>query len=148
MNLISSIVVNRPRNMVWDLMNDARLFPLWQKGYESTVQIKGSPGEEGAQAQHVYKENGKEFMFTEEVLESMPPSRIKVLLESNVMSYEVETELKESSGGTEITMTNHAVMKAFSFRILSPLLRKSFQKRQDEDLVRLKKLAESQATDK
>ncbi len=133
--------------MVWDLMNDPRLFPMWQKGYESTVQIKGSPGEEGAQAQHIYKENGKEFTFTENVLESEPPGRIRITLESDVMSYETETVLNETDSSTQITMSSNAIMKAFSFRVLSPLLRKSFQKRQDEDLLRLKQLAESQAVE-
>jgi len=143
MKLISSINISQPRDVVWEIMNDPKLFSQWQKGYESTVILDGVPGQKGARARHIYMENGKKFRFSEEVLESTPPSNIIVTLDSDVMKYHIHTELNETDNGTIVSMKNDATMKAFSFRVLSPFLRKSFQKRQDEDLQRLKKLVES-----
>ncbi|MEJ2006053.1 MAG: SRPBCC family protein [Cyclobacteriaceae bacterium] len=144
MKLISSVEINKNRQSVWNLLNDPSLFPQWQKGYESTVQLSGSPGEEGARAQHVFNESGKKFTFTEEVLESQEPEKILVTLDSDVMTYRIETTLEELGEQTRVTMTAQTTMKAFSFKILSPFLSKSFQKRQDEDLRRFKELAESE----
>ena len=143
MKLISSIQIEASPQKVWEIMNDPRLFSQWQKGYESTVQLKGEPGREGAKAQHVFLENGKKFTFEETVETSSPPAHITVTLDHPVMTYRIKTQLEESNAGTRVLIENLATMKAFSFKVLSPFLRKSFQKRQDEDLTRLKSLVES-----
>ncbi len=143
MKLTSEIVINRPAKMIWDFINDPAYFSLWQKGYESTVQISGTPGVAGAKAQHVFMENGKKFIFTEEVLESSPEEHISVVLDHPVMTYAIKTSLIPNEDSTTVQMTNDVTLKAFSFKILAPFLKKNFLKRQDEDLKKLKSVLES-----
>ncbi|MCA6073560.1 SRPBCC family protein [Fulvivirga sedimenti] len=147
MKLISEIVINKPASQIWDFINNPAYFALWQKGYESTVQISGSPGVEGSTAQHVYIENGKKFTFTEEVLKTEPPESISVVLDHPVMSYAITTTLTPHQDITNVKMSNQVTLKAFSFKVLAPFLKKTFLKRQDEDLSRLKTVLESRKPD-
>lgn len=120
-------------------MNDTRYMKDWQQGYSGTERISGEPLKKGAVAKHTYLERGKPFVMTETIIESNPPKEIDIILEHPTMTFSLKTTLNaEGANATRVTMENVIQFKAFSFKLLKPLLRGPFQKRQDEDLKRLK----------
>ncbi len=144
MKLTSSILINQPVEKVWKYMNDTSCMKEWQQGYTATEQLSGTPATKGAKAKHTYTERGKPFIMTETVIESNPPTAIDIVLEHPMMDYSIATRLQEDSPSvTRVQMDSQVRMKAFSFKILKPLLKKPFQKRQDEDLMRLKNKLEN-----
>ena len=143
MKLTSSIRINKPVQEVWDYINDTDTMKDWQQGYTSTEQLEGEPATKGARAKHTYMERGKPFEMTETVLDSRPPYAIDIILEHPAMDYSIATRLREDvEGSTRVQMDSEVKMKAFSFKVLKPLLKKPFQKRQDKDLENLKKVME------
>lgn len=139
MKLTSSILINQPIKKVWDYMNNTAHMKDWQQGYTDTEKISGTPATKGAKAKHTYTERGKPFIMTETVIDSHPPTAIDIVLEHPTMEYTIATRLREDSpSATHVQMDSKVRMKAFSFKVLKPLLKGPFQKRQDEDLVRLK----------
>ncbi len=143
MKLSSSIRIDRPVQEVWDYINDPETMSEWQQGYTSTEPLEGQPATKGARAKHTYTERGKPFVMTETVIDSRPPYAIDIVLEHPTMDYQIATRLREDTdGSTRIQMDSEVKMKAFSFKVLKPLLKKPFQKRQDKDLERLKNVME------
>jgi len=143
MKLTSSIQINRPVQEVWDFINDSKKMSEWQQGYTSTERLEGEPATKGARARHTYTERGRPFVMTETVLDSRPPYAIDIVLDHPTMDYHIATRLREDThGATRVQMDSEVKMKAFSFKVLKPLLKKPFQKRQDKDLERLKEIME------
>ncbi len=139
MKLSSSVIIDRPIQEVWEFINDTSTMQEWQKGYTSTEVIEGKPAEKGSMAKHTYMERGKPFIMKETVIDSRPPHAIDILLEHPTMDYQISTRLRtEAENTTLVQMDSLVRMKAFSFKVLKPLLKKPFQKRQDGDLDRLK----------
>jgi carbon monoxide dehydrogenase subunit G len=144
MKISSGTTINQPLAKVWDFINDPQYMKDWQQGYSGTERISGQPLEKGAVAKHTYLERGKPFVMTETIVESNPPNEIDIILEHPTMAFALKTRLQEEGpNATRVSMENEIRFKAFSFKVLKPLLRGPFQKRQDEDLKRLKALLEN-----
>jgi uncharacterized protein YndB with AHSA1/START domain len=139
MKISSGVTIKQPIQLVWEYMNDRSHMKEWQQGYTSSEHISGEPLMNGARARHTYTERGKPFVMTETILNSDPPRSIEIMLEHPAMNYAIITKLiSEDADTTHVTMDSNVTFKAFSFKVLKPLLKKPFQKRQDEDLQRLK----------
>lgn len=146
MKLRSSIRIDRPVEEVWKFLNNTDHMAEWQQGYTATERLEGEPLSVGARARHTYTERGKPFVMTETVIDSRPPYAIDVRLEHPAMDYFIATRLREDADGdTRVQMDSEVKMKAFSFKVLKPLLKGPFQKRQDKDLQRLKEVMEKKA---
>ena len=144
MKFDSSIAISGPAEKIWNLMTDPVYFSRWQEGYASTVQLEGRPGETGYKAQHVFTENNKKTIIREEVLESRPKEQLVVRKEHPAMTTEIAYRLQPGNGATALRADCSLVMKAFSFKVLSPFLRKPFQRQMQSELERLKAFIESE----
>ena len=69
------IDIRLPRECVLRTINNAELYPKWQRGLISTELIKGESGQTGAKRRIYIKIAGQRIQMIETILEYQPPER-------------------------------------------------------------------------
>lgn len=69
------IDIHLPRECVLRTINDAELYPKWQRGLISTELIKGESGKAGAKRRILIKIAGQRIKMIETILDYQPPER-------------------------------------------------------------------------
>ncbi len=141
MKLTAGIKINASTEEVWNVISSPAALALWQDGYQSTVMIHGDPGAESSQANHAFEEKGKKVQVSEKVVSLTPMSERTSELEYPVMTQHVKATL-QGEYPVNLTFDVQVTMKAFSLKLFSRWLRKSFQEKLQADLERLKQAVE------
>ena len=76
------------------------------------------------------------------VTEAAAPERFAFEAEGRDVSFSVEVELNDSSGGTRIRQRTVVALGNFALKLMAKKIRTELEKKQGEDLARLKGLAE------
>ena len=136
MKLSAQATIAASRQDVWKAISSPAAMALWQNGYQSTVMVKGEPGALYSVANHIFEEKGKKVNVSEHISSLSPPSERISELEYPVMKQKVHVSLK-GDNPVSVSIEIHATMKAFSLKIFSAWLHKSFQEKLDSDLKQL-----------
>ena len=72
-----SVIINKPKALVAELLNDPKNLGEWQDGFISYEHLTGDPGETGATALMKYDMKGRKLDLTETILENGMPDFFK-----------------------------------------------------------------------
>ena len=141
------IEISRPVEEVFSWLDDDEKAVQWLGGLEEIVPITEGGNRVGAQAKHVYLENGRRIEMIEETLVYEPDRRVKIRGEADSFTMTAEyvlTPLVTPLGdATLVELTSDARFKSGLMRVLSPLLAGFSNRRVMKDLRTLKSLVES-----
>lgn len=144
MTIISRVSIRRSVKEVWTFFDNPANLPLWLTGFKRFEPICGTQGEVGAKAKHVYEERGRTIEMIEEITLKEKYQRFHGTLDHQSMRSVIETEFIEiDATHTQMTATVHVTFHTFLFKLMMPLMKGVFQKRQDGDLIKLKSCVEA-----
>ena len=145
MKISTTIIINKPVQQVWEYFDNPDNMVNWLTGFKKWEHLTGEKGEIGAKAKQYYDNRGREIVMIEEITEKEPYKRFAGTLTHHSMDGVIEANFTDlGDGTTQLESINDTKFKMFALQVLSPFLKKSFQKRQDSDLAKLKELIEAQ----
>lgn len=144
MKIISRVAIDTPVKKVWDFFDNPDNMHLWLTGFKRFEPLSGKQGEVGATAKHVYEDRGRTIEMIEEITRKDMYRRFHGTLKHSSMTSLIETEFIDVNGTrTEMIATVDVTFHSFLFKLMSPLMKGAFQKRQDGDFVKFKSCVES-----
>lgn len=141
----STLTINRPIADVWNFLQDENNMKKWLSGFKRFERTAGQAGEVGACGKQYYEENDREIVIEEELTHFDPPYRWAGKLTNPHLDSTISYELTEYGDETELKVTNDITFKGLGMKMLQPFLKGSIQKKEDEDLARLKQVLEEEA---
>ncbi|MDN5203727.1 SRPBCC family protein [Fulvivirgaceae bacterium BMA10] len=138
-----TIIINKPRDIVWKLLSNPDDIGKWSKGFKKLEIVSGFPGEEGSQVKHIYEEKGREIEFLIDVVKVVENRCLHYVSFHETMSINVKNVLEKADHhSTSLISHVDVTFHKLFFRIMSPLMKRAFLKRHKEDFGRMKKLLE------
>ncbi|MBI2429021.1 MAG: SRPBCC family protein [Ignavibacteriales bacterium] len=146
MRTISTVVINKPVKDVWKFFDDPDNMQLWLTGFKRFEHISGTTGKPGAVSKHYYEMNGRSIEMTETITVRKEFEEFSGTMTNQWMVSSLTTTFRDlGNGSTEMKSNVESTFTPFFLKLFGPLMmKKGFQKRQDEDLDRLKIILERQ----
>lgn len=143
MKIESQVDVAKPIQEVWEWTDDPDNLKQWQKGFQRYELISGDMGEVGMVAHQHYKEGKREFYLRETLLEKDAPHHAQLELHHKTMTSIIDMNFVETGEqSTRVSCICDIELKGI-WKIIGPLMRKAFQKRQDEGFEMMKTAVEA-----
>ena len=139
----SQIEIQRPAQDVFSWLDDSEKAIQWLSGLEEIVPITEGGNRVGAQAKHVYVENGRRIEMVEETLAYEPNRHVTLRGVSESFTMTAEYTLTPKGDATVLALTSETQFKSRPMRLLSPLLAGFSNRRIMKDLQKLKSLVEN-----
>lgn len=145
MNYKSELAINIGIKSLWNILDDRQLKVKWTTNFIQSELISGEEKAVDAVYKIQFLEKGKNIIMIEKIIASKPFAYKELQLESkgqmtSIIKYTLEELDLNTTKLICQTQTNfHNGLIAF----LSPWMRKSMLKRQNQDLMKLKTVAES-----
>ena len=143
MTITSEITIDKPVQAVWDFTDNEHNLGKWLQGFQRWELVSGERGKPGQVANQHYEERGRQFILQETILEMNPPHHSKLALYHKTMESVIDMRFDDVDGKTKASLVCDIQLKGI-WKILGPLSKKTFQKRQDDDFARLKAAVESE----
>lgn len=146
MHTVSTAIIQKPVRDVWKFFDNPDNMPLWLTGFKRFEHVSGTPGKPGAVSKHYYEMNGRSIEMTETITVRNEYAEFSGTMTNQWMVSTLTTTFRDlGNGTTEITSAVDSAFTPFFLKVFGSLMMKSgFQKRQDEDLKRLKTVLEAQ----
>lgn len=145
MRITTNIIIKKPATEVWTYFNDSENMANWLTGFIRVKHMSGEKGEIGAVSKHYYDNKGREVVMVEKITEMEEYKHLASVLIHHSMDVLMEINFTDlGDGTTQLKSTNDIQFKMFALKVLAPFLKKSFQKRQDGDMAKLKELIEAE----
>jgi uncharacterized membrane protein len=142
-DVISDIVIDRPRAEVAAFASDPENAPLWSANIKSVSWESEPPLGIGTRVAFVAEFLGKRLAYTYEVVEYFPGERL--VMRTAEGPFPMETTYTWGSAGndgTRMTLRNRGAPSGFS-RLAAPMMAASMRRANRSDLTRLKALLEA-----
>lgn len=137
------ITIDASRQKVWAAFDNPDNLRRWQQNFHSYTHRSGQPGREGAVAELVFDENGKEIVLTETITERREPDFLAAMYESDHGSTLIVNHFEEIDENT----TRWTSWCNFTFRgfmkFKSLFVAGSIRRRTEGDMQRFKLMVES-----
>ena len=137
-----SIVINRSRGRVLELMMATEHMPKWQRGLATVEPIDGEPFTHGAKTRLVFDTGKKTLEMTETLVDMRLPDAYTAVYETDELWNRVTNLFSEVEEKTIWTTESEFVFSGL-MRYLGPLMKKSFMKRTDYEMARFKEFVEN-----
>ena len=137
-----SIVIDRPRGKVLELMMETEHLPKWQRGLTKVESLEGAPFTLNAKTQLVFDTGKKTLKMTETLVDMRLPDAYTAIYETDELWNRVTNMFSEVDGKT-LWSTNHEFVFSGLMRYLGPLMKKSFIKRTEVEMARFKEFVET-----
>lgn len=144
MQCTSTIVIQRPVDVVWNFFDTPDNMKLWLTGFVRFEHLTGIPGTVGATSRHVYEMNGKPFELIEEITVKEHHKAFHGILRNKMMISTIRTIFTDLGNGTTELMSTSDVTFQGLMKLVAPFMKNGFQRRQDADLKKLKMSIEAQ----
>lgn len=144
MIISTKVQINKPREEVWNYFTNPDYLPIWIGGLEKYHHISGEFGKEGARGLYKFRQNGKKIEMREEIIASKKPEEHSGKFHHKDFDMIINnTFLEEGKGSTTFICNTEYRFRNLFLKLLSKfVLRSKLQKRQDDDLKRLKQAVE------
>jgi carbon monoxide dehydrogenase subunit G len=136
------IEIQRPVEDVFTWLDDEQKATQWLSGLEQIIPITQGGNRVGAQAKHIYNENGRRFEMIEETLIYEPNRHVKIRAEGDMFTLTAEYTLTPTGSATRLDFASELRFKNGLMRLLTPLLMLGSQRRTMRELQKLKSLVE------
>jgi Polyketide cyclase / dehydrase and lipid transport len=141
-DVLSEIVIARPRSEVADFSADPGNAPAWYVNIKSAEWKSERVVRAGARVAFIAQFLGKRMTYTYEIAEFTPHERLVMRTAEGPFPMETSYAWESvDSGHTRMTLRNRGEPKGFS-RLFAPFLERAMRRANNNDLARLKTLLE------
>lgn len=143
MHINTRIIINRPREQVWEYFSTPENLHSWIGGLKAYHHVSGEPGTISSKGIYEFEEHGKIVEMREQVLHCKEPAEF-----SNSFSHKDfdmitnYTFFVDGKDKTAVICNTEYRFKKMMWKLFSHVIKAKMQKRQNEDLKRLKTFVE------
>jgi carbon monoxide dehydrogenase subunit G len=137
-----SVSISRPLQDVFAFVEDARHRPLWDDSVDSEELTSPEPIGVGSTVRTRLHSMGREYVYTWEVVEHRPPTRMTIESTSGPCPTTLAYELSERDGMTTVDFSVTGRPSGL-LRLLEPMIARTTQKNLDRGFTRLKEVLET-----
>ena len=137
-----SVLIARPIEEVFAFVEDARNRPRWDDSVDSEELTSPEPISVGTTVRTRLRSMGREYVYTWEVVEHRPPSRMRIESTSGPFPTTLEYELGERDGATALDFSVSGRPSGV-LRLFEPVIARNTQRNIDRGFARLKELLEA-----
>jgi len=137
-----TVVIDRSRGKVLELMMETEHMPKWQRGLVTVEPLVGEPFTHGAKTRLVFDTGKKTLEMTETLIDMRLPDAYTAVYETDELWNRVSNLFSEIEDKTIWTTENEFVFSGL-MRFLGPLMKKSFIKRTELEMARFKDFVEN-----
>src|SRR5687768_241266 len=137
-----SVLIARPIEEVFAFVEDARNRPRWDDSVDSEELTSPEPISVGTTVRTRLRSMGREYVYTWEVVEHRPPSRMRIESASGPFPTTLEYELGERDGATALDFSLSGRPSGV-LRLFEPVIARNTQRNIDRGFARLKQLLEA-----
>lgn len=134
--------VARLQDEVFEFVADARNRPRWDDSVESEELTSPEPIGVGTTVRTTLRSMGREYVYTWEVVQHQPPSRMTIESTSGPFSTTLAYQLREREGMTAVDFSVSGRPTGM-LRLFEPLIARNTQRNLDRGFARLKGLLET-----
>jgi uncharacterized protein YndB with AHSA1/START domain len=140
----STITINRPREEVFDYLNDPETQTVWQSGLQDfEADWQGRQPEVGDRAKGTVKVAGKNMRWETETTEADYPERVAFRSVEAPFSFEISYTLVDRGGATEVIhQGSTASMGGFFGKLADPLVARMYQRDMNSNMENVKSILE------
>jgi uncharacterized membrane protein len=143
-DVMSSIVINRPIADVSSYASDPDNAPLWYANIKSVEWKTPRPAQLGSRIDFVAHFLGRRLAYTYEIVEFVPGRRLTMRTSGKPFAMETTYTWKDEGGATRMTLRNRGTPTGFSAWV-APLMGFFVARANRKDLAALKRRLESGA---
>ena len=137
-----SIVIERePKDIIPLILDHSRL-EEWMDGIVESEATSAGP-RVGSTYHQVLQIGGRLAALFGELTEYLPPSRLAFRSRIGDMEITSRWELTPVAGGTRVRFSERSSMAGLMFSIMAPMIRLAIVRRHENEVARLKRIAES-----
>ena len=140
-----SVLIARPVGDVFEFIADARNRPRWDDSVDSEELTSPEPIGVGTTVRTTLRSMGREYVYTWEVVEHQPSSRMTIESTSGPFPTTLAYQLSEREGMTAVDFSVSGRPTGM-LRLFEPLIARNTQTNLDRGFARLKQLLETSPT--
>ena len=137
-----AVVIARPPEEVFSYIEDARNRPQWDDSVESEELTSPEPIGVGTTVRTRLRSMGREYEYTWEVTEHVPPERMTIESTSGPFPTTLAFELAPEGDGTRVDFAVTGQPTGL-LRLMQPMIARNTQKNLDRSFPRLRQVLES-----
>jgi len=143
----SEIIVDKPVEEAWMVMNDESKINQWIKGITNMEHVSGVKGTVGAVTKYTFVEDGQESIMLE-TLKTVRPNEQAAMdfVVEGAMAMDYQVNFSEIDGKTHIQSSTTTTGAGLIMRSIVSFMKSTMQASEDENMANLKKLIEENTT--
>ena len=143
----SEIIVDKPLQEAWSVMNDESKISQWLKGITKVEHISGEKGKVGAVTKYTFMQDGQESIVLETLKAIRPNEQVAMdFVIEEVMAMDYQVDFNEKEGKTHIKSSTTTKGIGLFMQSMVSFMQGSMQTQEDENMNNLKTLIESNTT--
>ena len=145
MDISKSVTIHAPATAVWDLLTDPEKVKIWNTSFVGSEPVSEGEIRAGFRSKTTLQEGGKEVVFDEEIQQFDPPETLRLSIGGgNLGAHPMNVAFHLQQQGSETVVTSQCswAPSGIFLRLIAPLITRMARKTLDDQLTRLKALAE------
>lgn len=142
-DVLTEVTIRRPRAEVAAFAGDPTRAPEWYDNIRAVEWVSGPPLRVGARVAFVAHFLGRRLVYTYEVRELTPLSKLVMSTAEGPFPMETTYTWEDHADGTRMTLRNRGAPSGFS-RLVAPLMSAAMRRANEADLAKLKRVLEGE----
>ena len=138
-----SIVINKPREEVWQFMIDPENVPVYSSNVVEYEKVSGENDQVGRKCRGAVKVAGRRLELTDELVEIDEGRRAKTVSEDATVPYSLEFTYEDEGGGTKLTWHQEVESLKGVFKFADPIVLRLYARDVRSNLEKAKDILES-----
>ena len=143
-DVTESIIIDRPRQEVWDFLQDPENIRLTNSNLQEYEQVGDGEIQKGTRFRGVVRIAGRSLEWANEVTELKEPSSFHTRSVESAIDFTYDTELEDAGDGTKVTVHQEiGSFGGFFGKLADPLVVRMYRKDVRSNLENMKEVLES-----